>query len=297
MRSLFRIRSTVIVALGLPGCFAVVDVDRFHTASTAPPDSSARLASAEQYGNLKLSLVGFTPHVSQLVEYRVIDASNFIQSRGIINPLGGPDVTINAPLAIPKLNGPFHLDFWADVTHSGDVYTGIGSVISNDHAWRIDPLEDYPPGSVTPVEGLVQVTFTHNTSFTEINDYPSGTPNPPTDTMLGATIHVIGASAIQGVLIQVRVVDPGANRTVGLYRVPQIAATSFDMTIPGVVEEPNQYDVLVYVDANGNGKYDNPAMGAGDLGWSLLGAADSTGLNVTLDAQSTTGANTDVGEP
>jgi hypothetical protein len=102
---------------------------------------------------------------------------------------------------------------------------------------------------------------------------------------------------MQGVLIQVRIVDTGANRTVGLYRIPQMSQATFAMKVPGAVENGAEYAVFVYVDANGNGKYDNPAMGAGDLGWSLVGTADVNGLDVSLDAETPTGANTDVGAP
>jgi hypothetical protein len=292
------------MAVGAPGCFAMVDVDRFHSAqaaattptttATTTPDSSAPTGLPGEYLNLKFSLVGMKPHILQLFEYRIIDSHNFVQSRGVVNPLGGPDVTINVPLSVPKLNGPFHFDFYADVNHSGG-YDGLGSVAANDHAWRIDPLEDFPAGAVAPVDGLIQVTFTHNTSFTDINTYPSGTPNPPHDTGLGATIHVANAGALQGVLIQVRIVDPSANHTVGLFRIPQIAQASFDMVIPGIVESGVDYAALVYVDANGNGKYDNPANGLGDLGWRVIGTAGATGLNVGVDAQTTQAANVDVG--
>jgi len=107
------------------GCFAVVDVDRFHTVDAGPVTSAIRNPFGA-YLDLKLSLVGMTPHVSQLFEYRIIDASNLIQSRGVVNPLGGVDVTVNAPLSIPKENGPFHLDFYADVNGSGG-YDGLAA--------------------------------------------------------------------------------------------------------------------------------------------------------------------------
>jgi hypothetical protein len=309
MRALLGIRrSALAITLTLSGCFAVVDVDHFHTATAGSPDASAPdvLAAPDvtgsptmsgEYLSLKLSLIGMTPHLKQLFEYRIIDGNNFIQSRGVVNPLGAPDVIINAPLAIPKVNGPFHLDFYADVDNSGG-YNGIGSVLTQDHAWRIDPLRDYPDGTVTPVDGLVQVTFTHNTSFTPIEDYPSGTPNAPRDTTLGATVQVRGADGLQGRLIQVRIVDAGGtNHTVGLFRVPQITGAAFNMSIPGVVENMQDYNVLIYVDANNNGIYDNPALGLGDLGWSKVGTADTTGLTVILDAQNTTAATVDVGAP
>jgi hypothetical protein len=296
MRSILGIRHPAMaLLLAMSGCFTLVDVDRFHTAQGSAA-AAAQPNKSGEYLNLTLSLAGMTPHVTQLFEYRVIDANNFIQSRGVLNPLGAPDVTVHVPLAIPKVNGPFRLDCYADVNNSGG-YDGIGSVISNDHAWRIDPLADYPPGSVSPVDGLVQVKFTHNTSFTDINQYPSGSPNPPHDTGLAAAIHVANAGPLHGVLIQVRVIDMAANRTVGLFRVPRIVQAAFDMTIPGVVENGVSYDVLVYVDANGNGIYDNPAAGLGDFGWRLAATADTTGLSVRVEAQTTGAANVDVGAP
>jgi hypothetical protein len=298
------------IASSVPGCFSLVDVDHFHTSSASAQtsdsgltpdsgratDSSTQTGGTAQYLNFKFTLVGMTPHITQLFEYRIIDANNFVQSRGVVNPLGGPNLVINMPKAIPMVNGPFHLDFYADVNNSGG-YDGIGSVVSQDHAWRIDPLEDYPAGAVTPVDGLVQVTFTHNTSFTDIDTYPSGVHNPSKDTGLGATIHVMNAQGLQGVLMQVRLVDSGANRTVGLFRLPKISLPAFDMKIPGVVEEGVPYNALVYADANANGNYDNPATGAGDLGWSVSGTADATGLMVSLDAAQTGLAKADVGPP
>jgi hypothetical protein len=78
---------------------------------------------------------------------------------------------------------------------------------------------------------------------------------------------------------------------------PKMTQPTFDMKVPGVVEDGVIYNVLVYVDANGNGSYDNPATGGGDLGWSVTGTADTTGLNVTLDAAQVGLAKVDVGAP
>jgi hypothetical protein len=299
MKSNFRTRAlAVALTASTCSCFAAVDVDRFHYDSVVvetPDSSAASLAGA--YTNFRFTLIGMTPHVSQMFEYRIIDTNNFIQSRGIIDPLGGPDAVINVASAIPpKLNGQYRLDFYADVNRSGG-YDGLGGVVTNDHAWRIDPLADYPPGTITPVDGLTQVTFTHNTFFTDINTYPSGTPNKPSDTSLGATITIANAGGLQNDLVQVRVVATDGNRAVGMYRVPRMTQAMFDMQIPGCIEGGNDYNVFVYVDANGNGQYDDPSKAAGDLGWKLSATGDATGLHVTADLQQTTGNNVDVGAP
>src|SRR5260370_36557376 len=111
----------MVRAMGLTtcGCFSRVDVDCFHGSPGSQGEVSASTLLSGQYSSLKLTLVGMTPHVSQLFEYRIIDANNFIQSRGVVNPLGGANVVIDAPLSVPKVNGPFHLDTYADVNGSG----------------------------------------------------------------------------------------------------------------------------------------------------------------------------------
>ncbi|MDP9035737.1 MAG: hypothetical protein M3O50_13110 [Myxococcota bacterium] len=107
--------------LALSACFAVVDVDRFHISQKASSASDGSVSNpSAMYLDFKFSLVGMKPHLTQMFEYRIIDASNFVQSRGVVNPLGTADVVINVPHAIPTTNGPFHLDFYADVDGTGD---------------------------------------------------------------------------------------------------------------------------------------------------------------------------------
>jgi hypothetical protein len=298
------VSAALAIALSLGGCFAIVDLEKFHVSKaplsgddggTSEPESGAPMTG---YSTLKFHVVGFTPHLTQLFEWRVIDSNRNIVFLGRVNPLGTPDVTITAPMAVPPgASGSFHLDFWADMEGLGH-YDKIGSVLTNDHAWRIDPLQDYPEG--TPHQnGVIQVTFVHNTDFTEINDYPSGTPNPPIDTTLPTTVTITNAGALMGKLVQVRIAPTGTGgQTIGLYRVPKVTDSTVTLLIPGVVEPMGIYDVLVYADANGNGVYDNPANGAGnDLGWSTSGTTGTNGLNVTVDASNTAAGNVDVGAP
>ncbi|HEY8077488.1 MAG TPA: hypothetical protein VIF62_25355, partial [Labilithrix sp.] len=98
-----------ILALSCSSCFAVTNLDRFKQSEAV--DSN--------FSDLRLTVRGMTNHVAEYFEYRIIDATGTIQSRGIALPLGGVDETFNAAGAVPKLNGPFHLDFWADHDHNG----------------------------------------------------------------------------------------------------------------------------------------------------------------------------------
>jgi hypothetical protein len=281
----------VVAASFVLGCSQIVDVERFHekAAPTVPPGTKST-----QFLDLQFTVVGMKPHLAHTYEYRVIDANNLVQSRGVMTPLGSADVTVFVPRAIPKSNGPYRIDFYADVNGSGG-FDGIGSVISNDHAWRIDPLVDYPAGAVTPVDGLVQVTFTHSTSFTDIDQYPSGTPNKAKDTGLPANVHLTALDEVAGKMLEVRVAEKETHHVVGLARVHAIGPPTLDLAIPGVVDVGVDYEVDMYIDANGNGAYDDPSTNGGDWGCRVNGSSTETGLTLSMDA--TADRKVDVGRP
>ncbi len=264
---------TFTALMTLTACFAVTNLDRFH----GPAKGGSDL-----YDDLSFTVTGMDTHPKQLFEYRVIDANNFIQSRGFLSPLGSPNQTVHVPMAIPKVNGPYHLDFYADKNGSGG-WDGLGSGPEHDHGWRWDPLVDSPAGD--PNDGVVNVTYAHNYSFSELNDYPMGTPNPPKDTGSDAVIHMLKMEDYAGKLVQVRVADASTGHTAGLYRFTTltlpVAPATLDAKIPGVIDEGVAYNVEIYVDANGNGVYDAP--GSGDIGWRVPKGSDATGLSLDFD--------------
>ena len=77
-----------VVLLGAPfaatssGCFAVADLGRFHGASDEQGVDDPNVA-----WDLKLTLNGMGVHLNQLIEFRVIDSENYIQARGVIDPV------------------------------------------------------------------------------------------------------------------------------------------------------------------------------------------------------------------
>jgi len=291
-RNLIGFACCAVVAVG---CFRVVDLDGYRE---APPlkstNESGIIAGATgDFVSLRVSFVAMKPHSGQMIEFRVVDAQNFIQSRGVISSMVALDNVINVPLAVPKPNAPYHLDFYADVNFSGG-YDGLGSVLANDHAWRIDPLADYPEG-IEPIGGLIQVRFLHNTSFTDINQFPSGTANKARDTGLGAVVHVRGLGALQGKMAQIRIVDRGSHHVVATYRVPEIHGDTFDAKVEGCLEQGTDYDIDLYVDSNGNGTYEDPSKEGGDLGFRAGGTCDEAGLETALEAGGE--GKIDVGEP
>jgi hypothetical protein len=215
----------VLVALSATSCFAVTDLDRFQTSNG--PQSN--------FSDLRLTVRGMVSHVNELFEYRVVDSTNTIQSRGLAIPLGGPDATFFIPGAIPRQNGPFHLDFYGDHDRSGR-YTPPSAGAFLDHSWRIELPQ---PND----QNLVELVFDHNTSFTNLED-----PAPPKEYGKLAKIHLVNLGPFQGKRIEIRISDASSKRVVALFRNPALARPDFDATVPGMIEEGVTYDVEVYTD-------------------------------------------------
>jgi hypothetical protein len=266
-----------LTTLALGGCFAVADLDRFHPGSADSGATPAADDPAKATG-LELTLVNMGVHLQELIEARVIDSSNSIQSRIVVLPLdtaGAQRMTINVPNAM--LPGaqyqPYRLDFFADHNHSGD-YDGVGNVLTQDHAWRVEPLLDFPAGQIPHVANQVAVNFLHNTQFTDIDKWPTGAAsNSATDTGLSARIRFKAASMAQyqGHLLELRLEDSRSEHTVAVYRNPEIPSEDFEAVLLGVLDVQFDYFIKIYIDANGNNQYDNPSVlgGHADLGLSI----------------------------
>ncbi len=307
------------------GCLAITRLDRF---SEVDPSGATDATDASSEGggvddptrpsSLRLTLRDMGFHLNKLIEFRVIDNQNTIQTRGFIFPLdrvGSQSVTVNLPNALPLDNRPYRLDLYGDVNNSGD-YDGIGDVLRQDHAWRISPLVDTPAGAFPHEANVVQVVFEHNKILTDIDEWPLGTKAPARATGLGAIVRFSGAqmAPYQGKLIQVRIAEGRVSRTVGVYRNPQIPSGDFSAFVGGVLDPEVAYNVDVYVDANGNGEYEDPSGQAQsvDLGWRIPvkatlpdmdagvdgGAPDAPiGISIDFNPTGSYPSNVDVGPP
>src|SRR6478609_469675 len=171
------------LAVGLVACNGMMNLDRFKGDESAlsGPDATALDKS------FVFIMKSMSPHPAQLFEYRLIDANNFIQSRGFLDPMGANDVELHVPKAMLTQGGSYRLDFYADNNNSRS-YDGLGSVVSDDHAWRFNaPIETAPGAKV--VGDTVELTFIHNTVFTDIETGPNGEKGmPPMDTQIPATV-------------------------------------------------------------------------------------------------------------
>jgi hypothetical protein len=219
--------TTAGLAASSSSCFAVTNLDRFEQSGQ----------SSSNFNDLRFTVRGMTSHVNEFFEYRIVDATNTLQSRGQIIPLGGPDATMFAVGAVPKQNGPFNLDFYADHDnvpgYNRDPVNGTG-----DHSWRIPLTND-----LLDDKGAFVITFDHNTSFAVLTS-----PEPPREIGSPATIRLANMAAFMGKRIEVRIADASSKRVVVLYRVPSLGAATYAVTVPGMIEGGVTYTVEVYTD-------------------------------------------------
>lgn len=280
-----RAAKIALLALATLSCADLAGLDDFTKRSV-----SESASTASDYFTMELSLVAWRPHLGHFVEYRIVDATNYVQSRGVIRSMTAEDVKIRAPRAVPRSNGPYRLDLFADVNRSGG-FDGLGSVITNDHAWRLDPIADF---SKLRADDVIKVEFVHSTTFTNVDQFPSGTKNPSQDTGLPARVRLEGIDAFAGKTLQVRVADERTGHVVGLFREMRAEGSVLEAVVAGCVDVQTTYQIDVYADANGNGAYDDPSAG-GDRGWRLSATSTDTGLAATLNMGE--GGDVDVGAP
>jgi hypothetical protein len=256
------------LSLFTSSCFAVADLDRFEKAAPVAPSN---------FSNLRVTVRGMTSHVAERFEYRVIDASNILQSRGIITPLGGPAAIFQVHGAVPKQNGPFRFDFFADHDLSGAYDTRPDTTL--DHAWRL-PLTD----NLLDEEGTFNVVFDHNTSFTNLN-----TPTPPTEVGKPVTVHMKGLGGLQGRRIEVRIADASNKRVVAMHRVPVLDKPEYDVLVAGMMETGVTYTVEVYTDDGKGGsirafRFDRPCTDIGlEVSFNAANPAETAGITQPTD--------------
>ncbi|HSN91165.1 MAG TPA: hypothetical protein VLS93_08035, partial [Anaeromyxobacteraceae bacterium] len=121
-------------------------------------------AALEPGLDFTLDLAGMTPHVGQALTVAVFKAS---QAPLDFQPVGlyrlGQVPSASFSIAIPGIIEPFE-DYWVDVhadLNGNDRYDAPPT----DHAWRIFQ---------SSTDAGLSVTFTHDTSFTDVSAYPAG---------------------------------------------------------------------------------------------------------------------------
>lgn len=203
------------------------------------------------YRNVVVNLDGMDPHVDQMMQFDVATGQELI-SRAVLDPLPTAQFNFIVKQAVPE--GAFRFDFFADVNGNGNYNPPPA-----DHSWRL----------TVPDTGIILISFTHNTDFTDISD--TSTTDSGSEFMLDLTDftpHV-------GQLFELKVVRAASGQTVGYYRLGAVPGSDFDLEIRDIIKTDEEYMVDFYADLNGNGMYDGPPV---DHAWRLTGTGTDSGL-------------------
>ena len=185
-----------------------------------------------------IHFVNMTPHLGQLIELRVVDKSDNMEiGRWKIASVQSADFTVSLPGL--EWGGSYMIDFFADHNHNMKY-----DPPSADHAWRLN---------LDNVMGDTTLTFTHNTSFTDIS-WP-----------YLHNIHFANMTPHLGQLIELRVVDKSDNMEIGRWKITSVQSADFTVSLPGL-EQGGSYMIDFFADHNQNMKYDPPSA---DHAWRL----------------------------
>lgn len=218
--------------------------------AAVPPDAGD--AGAATFRDVTLEMTDMDPHVGQLMEFQIRSSQDdTIAFRGILASLPDVDFTYEMPNSTPP--GEHQLDFFADLNMNQSFDSP-----PDDHAWREN----------IAASGDVTVEFPHNTDFTDIELMAPGED---------FTFEATGMDPHLDQLFELRVINATSGQVVGRYVLPSIADTEFSFTIPGILEEGQQYQIDYFADLSENGSYDAPPT---DHAWRRMVNADAAGATL-----------------
>ncbi len=187
---------------------------------------------------LTINFAGMTPHIGQMLEIKLENSTTEKE----IGRVKIPAIASAAfPVQIIGLTEPgdYSVEFYADLNGNG-----IYDVPPTDHAWKI---------GFNYVNGNVDLSFSHNATFTDIQWNYLVTVN-----FTSMTPHV-------GQLFELRVVKVENQEEAGRISLPAILVPNFTVEVPGF-DLNKDYNIDFYADLNGNGSYNAPPT---DHAWRL----------------------------
>lgn len=265
-------------------CTYSLELKRFHHKADTTPIGGVT------FTDFRFTAKAMRPHIDEYFELLVLDRSDVLQLKAIYNKVIVEDFSFFLKAAIPKMSPPYRIDYWADHNLSGKYDGIVGGINEKDHAWRrilADPL----PEDVRIVDSRYELTFQHDTAFVDIRTDLQGNPISGAESLLPCHLSVANAGAFAGKMMELRVTDHATGRLTGFYR--QGSATAdFPALITGILDEETPYDIAVYVDQNGNERYD-----PGEPSWATSVVSTSIGVELVLDLSSLPMGAIDTGEP
>ncbi len=215
-----------------------------------PGDAGATTAT---FRDVTLNISGADPHAGNRVELRVVDGSDNLVARGVVEALPSGTYSFALPSSTPE--GAHRLDFFADLSGNG-TYDAPPA----DHAWRED----------IAATGDVVIDWAHDTDFTDIS-------TPALHHGGDLTFNVSDADPHIGNLFELRVIRTDNHQLVGRYVIPELSSGAFTIVLEGILENGVEYDVDYFADLSGNGTYDAPPT---DHAWRDTVTATASGATV-----------------
>ncbi|MFN3695100.1 MAG: T9SS type A sorting domain-containing protein, partial [Ignavibacterium sp.] len=187
---------------------------------------------------LTVNFSNMDSHLGQLLELRV-ENNNTNEEVGRVKVSAIPSSNFQVQIAGLQIGPEYKIQFYADFNNNG-----LYDAPPIDHAWEIN---------FTNNTGDVNVNFSHNASFVDINWKYLLTVN-----LTSMTPHL-------GQKFELRVVRQDDQLEIGRFTLPQILVQNFSVFIPEF-ELGKNYNIDFYADHNGNGVYDAPPI---DHAWRL----------------------------
>jgi hypothetical protein len=185
---------------------------------------------------------------------------------------------------VPRLKMPYRIDFFADHNHTFKYESIVGTISEKDHAWRralVDPPTEEDVAFDREL-GRYDVHFVHDTNFVDIAN---------SDTLLPFNLHITGAGPYSNRPIESRVVDKGSGRLVALHRRGH-PVDDFTAQVVSVLDEETIYEVSLYSDTNGDGRFS-----PGDASWKVELTSTAQGIDAELNLGTTPQWPIETGEP
>ena len=239
-------------------------------------DGSPTRPPLENWRDINVTLQNMDSHLGQLIAFRVVSRSDpdivspFDELRAVarIDSLDQADYSFTMPLAVPE--GVHRLDFWCDNDGNG-WFDPTSPTISADHSYRI-PLN---------ATGDIDVVFTHPDAAGDTL-YARFYAEPDTAMFLDVNqatwmrpdahffMYFTAMDPCIGHILELQVVNPDENQTVGYYRIANVNTADFEVVLPNVGDLNEDltgqvFQIDFYVDADDSGVYDSS-----DFAWTVM---------------------------
>lgn len=269
---------TPLVLLALTSCTASLDLDRFH--KKAEVQATTVDTTNITYFDFQFSGRSMQSHLGETMEWRLVDRSNAVQAKGVYTAITRPDFKIAYPKLIPKSNGPYRIDWWADHNNSKRYDGIVGGINEKDHAWR-RVLEEPLPEDMKFENAVYRLDFLHDTNFVDIFTDLEGNPISGEDVLLAFKLLVKNTEPFQGKMLELRVADKGSGRLVGLHRIGFVRQ-DYQAVVTGVLDEQTTYEISAFVDLDGDDEY-----APTDPSWKVDLTSTDGGIDAELDLSAT----------